>query len=267
MTLRLESAAASASGPRPSNQDSAFAAPWGAGVADGVGGGPAGDLASAAFVHRLVAGWHQAPDAEMLTERTVLANWDLAAHAHRDPRLAGMATTFTGLFVGHRGRLLLAHIGDSRAYSLRSGTMTRMTRDDSFVQALVDGGHVRAEDASTHPHRNLITASLSGGPDDLPLVTWVDPRVDDRWLLCSDGLTDYVGDVAVSEALGRDDREEAASALIDLALEAGAADNVTVVVTDVRASDDVPARGTPVFVGAAARRFTDDDPFRHLTAV
>ncbi|NYF16297.1 protein phosphatase [Microbacterium sp. AK009] len=262
MAIRLESVAASASGPRPSNQDSAFAASWGAGVADGVGGGPAGDLASAAFVHRLVAGWHQSPDAEMLTERTLMANWDIAAHAHRDPRVAGMATTFTGLFVGHRDRLLLAHIGDSRAYSLRSGTMSRMTRDDSFVQALVDGGHVRAEDAMTHPHRNLITASMSGGPDDLPLVTWIDPRPDDRWLLCSDGLTDYVDDAAVSDVLGRDDREGAASELIGLALEAGAADNVTVVIADVIASDDAPARTTPLFVGAAAHRFTIDDPFR-----
>ncbi|AZC13782.1 protein phosphatase 2C domain-containing protein [Microbacterium sp. ABRD28] len=264
MGFRLESVAVSASGPRPSNQDSAFAAPWGAGVADGVGGGPAGDLASAAFVHRLVAGWHQSPDAEMLTERTLLANWDIAAHAHRDPRLAGMATTFTGLFVGYRNRLLLAHIGDSRAYSLRSGTMTRMTRDDSFVQALVDGGHVRAEDAMSHPHRNLITASMSGGPDDLPLVTWVDPLHDDRWLLCSDGLTDYVDDGAVSEVLSRDDREDAASELVDLALDAGASDNVTVVVADVIASGDSPPRKTPVFVGAAARRFTLDDPFRDV---
>lgn len=265
MAFRLESAAASASGPRPSNQDSAFAAPWGAGVADGVGGGPAGDLASAAFVHRLVAGWHQSPDAEMLTERTLLANWDIAAHAHRDPRLAGMATTFTGLFVGHRDRLLLAHIGDSRAYSLRSGTMTRMTRDDSFVQALVDGGHVRAEDAMTHPHRNLITASMSGGPEDLPLVTWVEPHRDDRWLLCSDGLTDYVDDEAVREALRQEDREGAASQLVSLALDAGAADNVTVVVTDVVAGE-ASARQAPIFVGAAARRFALDGPLGDLAA-
>ena len=133
-------------GYRDVNQDAAFVAPWGAGVADGVGGGPAGDLASAALVHRLVAGSERVPDASALAVRIREANWDLGAHVRRDPALAGMATTFTAVWFSDTRALLLAHTGDSRAYLLREGELIRQTRDDSFVQTLVEQGLVRAEE-------------------------------------------------------------------------------------------------------------------------
>jgi protein phosphatase len=249
---------------RSVNQDAAFTAPWGAAVADGVGGGPSGDLASAAFVHRLVAGGMLLTDAGSLAVRIREANWDLGAHTRRDESLRGMATTFTGLFVSNAGRLLLAHTGDSRAYLLRRGVLTRETRDDSYVQALLDRGLIAPEAAASHPRRNLITASLSGGEGDAVTVADRDPVPGDRWLLCSDGVTDYLtDDDLMRELFGAASAQAAASSIVDLALEAGSRDNVTAVVCDVGESDetalhDLHARRQTEFYGAAAERFCEE---------
>ena len=247
-------------GYRDVNQDAAFVAPWGAGVADGVGGGPAGDLASAALVHRLVAGSERVPDASALAVRIREANWDLGAHVRRDPALAGMATTFTAVWFSERGALLLAHTGDSRAYLLRGGELIRQTRDDSFVQTLVEQGLVRAEDAMTHPRRNIITASLRGEATDLVRVAERYPVAGDSWMICSDGVSDYLPDDAIGEVLSAAlDPHAAAHELVRLALEAGSRDNVTAVVADVV---DGAAAPRPVrFAGAAAARFAEElDP-------
>lgn len=244
-------------GYRDVNQDAAFVAPWGAGVADGVGGGPAGDLASAALVHRLVAGGDRVPDASALAVRIREANWDLGAHVRRDPALAGMATTLTAVWFSERGGLLLAHTGDSRAYLLRGGELIRQTRDDSFVQTLVERGLVRAEDAMTHPRRNIITASLRGEATDLVRVAVRYPVAGDRWMICSDGVSDYLPDDAIGEVLRAAlDPHTAAHELVSLALEAGSRDNVTAVVADVVEGAAAPR---PVrFAGAAAARFAEE---------
>lgn len=255
--LRLRSAAASDVGAyRSVNQDAAFAASWGAGVADGVGGGPAGDLASAALVHRLVAG-PGVMDAVHLGVRVREANWDVGAHARRDPALTGMATTFTGLFVGEGTELIVAHTGDSRGYRLRDGVLTRETRDDSYVQELVDRGLLSAEDAASHPRRNIITASLHGGESDTVTVTEHQAYHGDRWMLCSDGLSDYVPEPELAAALTSTHTvAEAAHALVRLALEAGSRDNVTAVVCDVERG--APDRERPEFAGSAAVRFREE---------
>ena len=260
MPIRLRSAGVSDVGAfRAVNQDAAFTAPWGAAVADGVGGGPSGDLASAALIHRLVAGRVSVADAEALAVRIREANWDLRAHVQRDEALRGMATTFTGLFVSQTGRLLLAHTGDSRAYLLRGGVLTRETRDDSFVQALVDHGLIAAEAAASHPRRNIITASLAGAEDDAAHVVDREPRPGDRWLLCSDGVTDYLSDDELMRALAVAQSPEAASAaLVAAALEAGTRDNATAVVCDVENAPDSPPDDRPTFYGAAADRFCEE---------
>ncbi|WP_314429175.1 protein phosphatase 2C domain-containing protein [Microbacterium lacticum] len=244
-------------GYRDVNQDAAFVAPWGAGVADGVGGGPAGDLASAALVHRLVAGGDRVMDAPALAVRIREANWDLGAHVRRDPALAGMATTFTAVWFSQRGTVLLAHTGDSRAYLLRGGELMRQTRDDSFVQTLVEQGLVRAEDAMTHPRRNIITASLRGDATDLVRVAERVPVRGDRWMICSDGVSDYLPDDAIADVLrGVGDPQAAADEIVRLALDAGSRDNVTAAVADVvdGAADARPVR----FAGAAAAGFSEE---------
>jgi len=258
MSFRLEAGVCSDVGSyREVNQDAAFVAPWAAGVADGVGGGPAGDLASAALVHGLLAGGSGLSDAEEFVQRVRMANWDLGAHVRRDPALQGMATTFTALWVSRHGRLLLAHTGDSRAYLLHDGRLTRQTRDDSFVQALVDQGLVREEDAASHPRRNIITASLRGDEHDLVRVEERAPVVGDRWLLCSDGVSDYVPDDALSALLnGVADPREAARLIVGLGLEAGSRDNVTAAVCDI-VSGAADGRAVPTLAGAATARFTE----------
>lgn len=242
---------------RTMNQDAAFAASWAVGVADGVGGGPGGDLASAALVHRLTAGGRRVMDAEGLAVRIRSANWDLGAHARRDPTLAGMATTLTALWFTQSGGLLLAHTGDSRAYLLRQDRLIRQTRDDSYVQELVDQGIVREEDAMAHPRRNIITASLRGEPTDLVRVVERVPVSGDRWMICSDGVTDYLPDDALTGVLrGVADAAEAARALVEISLAAGSRDNVTAVVADV--VDGAPGSEHARFAGAAALRFTEE---------
>lgn len=258
--MRLCAAAVSDVGPhRATNQDAAFTASWGAAVADGVGGGPAGDLASAAFVHRLAAGRLDGIHADQLIDSIRSANWDLRLQVQCDPSLRGMATTFTGLFVSRDGQLLLAHTGDSRAYLLRDGVLRQQTRDDSLVQALVDQALVSVEDAASHPHRNVITASLSGAEQDGATVTAHDHRPGDRWLLCSDGLTDYVPEADLHEMLAAHDAvDDAVSACVALALKTGTRDNVTAVVVDVVADADTGgATARPEFYGAAAERFME----------
>lgn len=244
-------------GYRDVNQDAAFVAPWGAGVADGVGGGPAGDLASAALVHRLVAGGSRVADAPALADRIREANWDLGAHVRRDPALAGMATTFTALWFTAAQTMLLAHTGDSRAYLVRGGELIRQTRDDSFVQALVEQGIVREEDAMSHPRRNIITASLRGDATDLVRVAERMPVAADRWMLCSDGVSDYLPDDEIRAVLTNiADPDEAAQELVRRSLEAGSRDNVTAIVADV--VDGLPAPVAARFAGSASSRFTED---------
>jgi serine/threonine protein phosphatase PrpC len=258
VSIRFNPAVVSDIGPhRASNQDAAFTASWGAGVADGVGGGPSGDLASAALVHRLVPGSLRIEQPEELLARIREANWDLRAHVRRDPSLQGMATTFTGIFVTPSDRLLLAHTGDSRAYVLRHAQLLRQTRDDSYVQALVDSGLLAPEAAASHPRRNIITASLGGGEEDVVSVAEREPLVGDRWLLCSDGVSDYLDDEEIGLTLLRHrDVQSAAAALVALALESGSRDNVTAVVCDVV---DGPAdlQEPAAFAGSAAERFQE----------
>jgi PPM family protein phosphatase len=227
-------------------------------VADGVGGGPSGDLASAALVHRLIAGRMALPDAEGLAVRIREANWDLRAHAERDASLRGMATTFTGIFAARGGGLLLAHTGDSRAYLLRDGALTRQTRDDSFVQALLDSGLIAPGEEMTHPRRHLITASLGGAENDVALVVERDARPGDRWLLCSDGITDVLPDDELARQLRGTTADAAAGSLVRHAIRAGTHDNVTAVVCDVvRASGSI-IEEKAAFYGAAAARFCEE---------
>ncbi|WP_345785753.1 PP2C family protein-serine/threonine phosphatase [Microbacterium rhizosphaerae] len=254
----MAAAASDAGRFRSENQDAAFTASWGAGVADGVGGGPAGDLASAAFLRRLAAAHVDVRDEDDLAERLRGANWDLRAHVWRDPSLEGMATTFTGIVVARGGHVLIGHSGDSRAYRLRAGVATRETRDDSLVQSLVDHGLLAPEAAASHPRRNIVTASMTGAEDDHVTVGRADAAVGDRWLFCSDGLTDYVPEERIFATLARPLKPaRVAAELVAIALAAPTRDNVTVVVCDI-ADGDADAGERPVFYGAAAGLFAEE---------
>jgi len=238
------------------NQDSGYAGPHLLVIADGMGGHSGGDVASSITVGRMVAldGESHGGDALALMARALReANAELARRAAADPALAGMGTTTTAL-MRYGNKLALAHIGDSRAYLLRDGDLTRLTRDHSFVQSLVDEGRITAEEAETHPQRSVVTRVLTGDPDDEPDLSVREARVGDRYLICSDGLTDVVRDTTLAEALATH-REPAASAeaLVQMALRGGARDNVSCIVAHVvDVDDEVDAGSSPQVIGAAA---------------
>lgn len=260
MSLHLSAAVLSDTGPRrSSNEDAAFVAPFAAAVADGVGGGPAGEIASASLIHRVAPSSRHIDSVE--DARTLLSwsNADLAARARDDPAMAGMATTFTGIFLTDQA-VFLAHVGDSRGYLLRDGRLRRQTRDDSWVQHLVDAGHITPGEAASHPRRNVVTASLHGDPTDRDAiaVSRLDARVGDRWLLCSDGVSDYVpDDLLLASLAAHVEPEEASDVLVELALAAGTHDNATAVVCDILPGG-VQADAQAAFAGSAAEFFAED---------
>lgn len=260
MSFRLRAGAASETGPhRANNEDAAFTATASAAVADGVGGGPAGELASAALLHRIAASVALAPTEDAVRSLIRQSNWDLSWLSHRDPEVAGMATTLTALFAS-RDEILLAHVGDSRAYRLRDGSFTRLTRDDSYVQALVDAGLIDAVEAAGHPQRNLVTASLRGatGDNDAVTVTAFEAIPGERWLLCTDGVSDYVPEDLLAELLDEDASvTDVASRIVATALGAGSHDNATAVVCDVVEGGVEQVRPAAEFHGAAAELFSE----------
>jgi protein phosphatase len=128
---------------------------------------------------------------------------------------------------------MVVHVGDSRAYRLSNGELTRLTRDDSLVQELVDAGAITEAEARRHPARSVVVQALNGGPNQ-PHVSAYDALVGDRYLACSDGLTDYVDEPAIHRILADvADLPSCCQALIDAALAVGGPDNVSCVVGDV----------------------------------
>jgi protein phosphatase len=234
--LKLEYAVRSDRGRvRANNEDAVFASSRVAAVADGVGGHAAGEVASRAVIDALthmdesrLAG----PVDSNLQAAVASGNEAIAFIASSRPSLAGMSTTLTALALGD-DEYAIANIGDSRTYLFRDGRLTQLTRDDSYVQDLIDGGHLTAEAARRHPQRSLVLKALDGDDGREPTLLTTEARVGDRLLLCSDGLSDMVDDADLEVALAIASREGCADRLIDMALAAGGRDNVSVIVADV----------------------------------
>jgi serine/threonine protein phosphatase PrpC len=227
--LVLESAVVSISGPRPENQDVGVAGQRVLAVADGVGGHVAGEVAA-----RLVADVLSADEGNVAAG-VARANERLGAAVVADPRLTGMATTLTAAeLVGEE--LVVAHVGDSRAYLLHDGQLQQLTHDQTVVQSLVDAGVITPDEARTHPLRSIVLGALRGADDDLAhLETSSHPvEAGDRVLVCSDGLSGVVPPETLARLLASDRRPAAAATrLVRAALAAGTHDNVTAVVADV----------------------------------
>lgn len=219
---------------RENNEDAGFAGRRLIAVADGVGGMPGGELASEIAIEVLADLERESGGSPLdaLQAKVELANARIRDVIDATPDLQGMATTLTAILLDGQ-RMALVHVGDSRAYLLRDGELTQLTRDDTYVQALVDRGAISAEEARNHPQRSLITQAVQGEPIS-PSGVLLAPRVGDRLLLCSDGLSDMLDDDAIALALREHaDPRECGQRLVELALEAGGRDNVTVVVADL----------------------------------
>lgn len=242
---------------RDNNEDSAFAGPRLLALADGMGGHAAGEVASQLMIGALSPLDEDEPGSDLtgaLTQAMHAGNDSIAASVKEDPRREGMGCTLTALLFDGR-RVGLIHVGDSRAYLLRDGELSQITRDDTFVQSMVDEGRLSADEAHSHPQRSLILKALTGQEVE-PTTAVREVRKGDRYLLCSDGLSDPVSESTIRETLGTGTPEQAVDKLISLALRSGGPDNVSVVVAEVveeRAS--TPAR--PIVVGAASSESTD----------
>jgi serine/threonine protein phosphatase PrpC len=240
MTLHVRWAAVTDRGHvRSNNQDAFYAGDRLLVVADGMGGMAAGDVASRLAVDAMVSldvPIENDQQMDALHKALEVANGRIAETVAGDSTLTGMGTTLTAvIFSGDRAAL--AHVGDSRAYLLRAGRLNQLTKDDTYVQMLVDQGLIRPEEAAGHPRRAVVTQALQGEPVS-PSYIIVEPYEGDRWLLCSDGLTTVVPTERIeAEMLAQSDPQSCAERLLELALQGGGPDNITVIVADLTADD------------------------------
>jgi serine/threonine protein phosphatase PrpC len=216
---------------RERNQDTAYAGRRLLAVADGMGTG--GDEASAAVIEALKPLEGALPAGNLLNamedavQQASAAVRDLAAS---DP---GTGSTLTAM-LWSGSQLALVHVGDTRAYLLRAGELFQITHDHSVVQGLLDEGRITPEEAESHPQRSLLLQAIDGGAGAEPDVSLHDARADDRYLLCSDGLTAVVSAQVIRDTLSEPgDPEQTVGRLIDLANDAGGPDNIACVVADV----------------------------------
>jgi serine/threonine protein phosphatase PrpC len=247
---------------RANNQDSAYAGAHLFVVADGMGGHAGGDVASAIAINRIAEvdrSFESPNDAEFaLQSALIAANALLAETVFEHSELTGMGTTVSG-FLRVGNKLAIAHIGDSRIYRLRDRKLEQITADHTFVQRLVDSGRITPEEAAVHPRRSVLMRVL-GDVDAAPEIdtTVIETQPGDRWLLCSDGLSSYVGDDKMQTILNTiTATETAANRLVKESLDNGAPDNVTVVLVDIDESG-TSAHEPPITVGSAATPLSFD---------
>jgi len=236
---------------RRNNQDSAFASPHMVGVCDGMGGEAAGDIASMIAARQLWLAAGQPASSDVLTRAVKAADRDIAELVTADPDLGGMGTTMCAAMFDGR-QMDFVHIGDSRAYLWRDGELRQLTHDHSFVQQLIDQGHLTPEEARTHPKRSLVLRIVNGTPISRPDRFTYQPKVGDRYLFCSDGVSSFVELPAIVSALSLPSLEDVVDQLVDDAAEMGAPDNVTLVLVEVTLQDAVLDAVAPSLYGAAA---------------
>lgn len=234
MLLTLKYALQTQTGMRPNNEDAAFAGPRLLALADGVGGHAGGELAASLALEQLLPLNDRPPGRDVLGDlrhAVHRANQAIADRTATDPEVAGMGTTITAIyFAGNR--LGLAHVGDSRAYLLRNGQLSQITKDDTLVQSLIDQGRLTHAEAAHHPQRSVVLKVLTGQPVEPYLqIREVDPG--DRYLICSDGLSDYVSAEAIARTLTIPDPQGCPQQLIRLAFNHGSQDNITCIVGEV----------------------------------
>jgi serine/threonine protein phosphatase PrpC len=242
MTARLgQTASLTDTGRRRRHNEDAFVSePPLFAVADGMGGAQAGELASSLAAAALTdVQEHPGGGEERVDELIQQANRRVYERQSQDASASGMGTTMTVALVGE-GRVAIGHVGDSRAYLIRNGSLEQLTEDHSLVAELVRSGKLSPEEAEAHPQRSVITRALGTDPDVDVDTFSIETRPGDLFLICSDGLTSMVDDETIlSEvARNRDDLQGAAKALVHAANKGGGEDNITVVFFEIGADGD-----------------------------
>lgn len=223
-------------------------------VADGIGGFEAGEVASSITTEIL----EDLAPGDSLEEAIQRANRKILAVARSDRQFSGMGTTVVALRFSN-STAEVAHVGDSRAYLLRGGQLQQLTEDHSLVTELIRSGDITRAQAADHPQRNLITRALGAEEDVQVDVRSFKVQLADRILLCSDGLTDMVSEPEIARILKEPgDSKEVSQRLVDAALDAGGADNITVVVVDVKDTEPGPSRDRTAEIPVAVPRRSRD---------
>ena len=232
---------------RPQNEDGFIVEPPLYAVADGMGGHRAGEVASRVALAELLANAPRTADAKALARAVRAANRAVIESADKSRTRSGMGTTMTAAMVDGT-HITIAHAGDSRAYLLHEGQLTRITEDHSMVADLVRQGVLTEEDARFHPQRSVITRALGSDRNMMADLYEVEASPGDRLLLTTDGLTGMLPDDYIAELLlAGDDPQDAAVKLVEAANRAGGYDNITVIVVDIGetpAREIAPARGS-----------------------
>ena len=229
---------------REQNEDSLVVQPPLFVVADGMGGHAAGEVASEICVKTISECAPDRVDAEELGEAVEQANRDIINAALEGEGREGMGTTCTAAML-EANRLVIAQVGDSRAYLLHGGKLTQLTRDHSLMANMIEAGQITPEEARLHPSRSVITRALGNDPTMTPDLYEINVEDGDRLLLCSDGLTAMVEDSQIESIMNRvADPQRCATHLVNEAIAVGGLDNVTVIVADAEGARTVKRRRT-----------------------
>jgi protein phosphatase len=222
---------------RNNNEDSGFIGKHFLLVADGMGGHAAGELASSttvAIVAQVDNNKDKLEDLESkLIEIPKVITKELKNAINKDSSRAGMGTTLTAAVL-QENQLKISHVGDSRAYLVRNKQISRITKDQTYIQSLIDNNEITESEAKNHPQRSLLLQAIDGITESIAVITSIEILENDKILLCSDGLTNVVTDEEILEIVNQFDYVGAVSALIEKALENGGPDNITVIVADLQ---------------------------------
>lgn len=247
---------------RELNEDSGLASERLLVVADGLGGHAAGELASSTAISVISAlqleGLTPNQATKKLTSTTKELSRKLLEQAGNYAERSGLGTTLSLVYLTQKPEILVFHIGDSRVYRKRGGDFEQVTKDHTYVQDLIDLGEITQEQAQTHPQRSLLTQAIDGitpANGDFSVMT-VAPG--DKFLVCTDGLTTVLSAPTLQQVLDELEPAAAASKLVDLALDRGAPDNVTVIVAEVLHENGAKP-SDPIVVGAAAIKGNRDN--------
>jgi serine/threonine protein phosphatase PrpC len=248
---------------RRHNEDAFVAEPPLFAVADGMGGAQAGELASSLAAAALKDSQEPGGGGEERVDELIQqANRRVYERQSQDAAASGMGTTMTVALV-EDGQVAIGHVGDSRAYLIRGGSLEQLTEDHSLVAELVRSGRLSPEEAEGHPQRSVITRALGTDPDVDVDTFSIETKPGDLFLICSDGLTSMVDDetILAEVARNRDDLKNAAKALVRAANKGGGEDNITVVFFEIGSDDDLEHTVTlpPRETGANAEEDTLDE--------
>ena len=218
---------------REHNEDSLVVTPPLFAVADGMGGHEAGEVASEVAINTLAELAPASPDGDALARAVVAANLEVIKAPGKGIGREGMGTTLTAAVLEGE-RLVIAQVGDSRAYLLHQGRLQQLTRDHSLMADMIEAGQLTEAEARVHPNRSVITRAIGSDPHMQPDIYELNVETGDRILLCSDGVTTMLEDPQIARIMGSSETaQECADNLVAAALDAGGYDNATAVVMDV----------------------------------